>query len=43
MILHDYRGKTLKSIAKIMDISYSYVKLLHTKTLKILHKIMILI
>ncbi len=39
IILHYYSGKTLKNIAEIMDISYSYVKLLHTKALKVLHKI----
>lgn len=39
IILHYYSGKTLKSIAEIMDISYSYVKLLHTKALKILREI----
>ncbi len=39
IILHYYSGKTLKSIAEIMDISYSYVKLLHTKALKVLREI----
>ncbi|MCI8899139.1 MAG: sigma-70 family RNA polymerase sigma factor [Lachnospiraceae bacterium] len=39
IILHYYSGKTLKSIAEIMDISYSYVKLLHTKALNNLREI----
>ena len=39
IILHYYSGKTLKSIAEIMDISYSYVKLLHAKALKVLREI----
>lgn len=39
IILHYYSGKTLKSIAEIMDISYSYVKLLHANALKVLRKI----
>lgn len=32
-------GKTLKSIAETMDISYSYVKLLHADALKALREI----
>lgn len=39
IILHYYSGKTLKSIAEIMDISYSYVKLLHANALKALREI----
>lgn len=39
IILHYYSGRTLKGIAEIMDISYSYVKLLHTKALKVLREI----
>jgi len=38
IILHYYSGKTLKSIAEKMDISYSYVKLLHTNALKALRE-----
>ena len=40
IILHYYSGKTLKSIAEKMDISYSYVKVLHGNALKALHKLM---
>lgn len=38
IILHYYNGKTLKSIAEIMDISYSYIKLLHANALKALRE-----
>lgn len=34
IILHYYSGKTLKSIAEVMNLSYSYVKLLHAGALK---------
>lgn len=38
IILHYYSGRTLKVIAQIMSISYSYVKLLHSDALKALRK-----
>lgn len=38
IILRYYSGKTLKEIAVIMQISYSYVKMLHNKALKELKK-----
>lgn len=38
IILHYYSGRTLKDIAQIMSISYSYVKLLHSDALKALRK-----
>lgn len=38
IILHYYSGRTLKDIAQIMNISYSYVKLLHSDALKVLRK-----
>ena len=40
IILHYYSGKTLKNIAEKMNISYSYVKLLHGNALKALRVIM---
>ena len=39
IILYYYNGKTLKSIAEIMDISYSYIKLLHANALKALREV----
>lgn len=39
IILHYYSGKTLKSISEIMNISYSYVKLLHSGALKKLREL----
>lgn len=38
IVLHYYSGRTLKVIAQIMSISYSYVKLLHSDALKALRK-----
>ncbi len=40
IILHYYSGKTLKNIAEKMNISYSYVKLMHANALKALRVIM---
>lgn len=40
IILHYYNGETLKSIAGVMGISYSYIKLLHANALKVLREIM---
>lgn len=39
IILHYYSDKTLKEIAGMMSISYSYIKLLHADALKALRKI----
>lgn len=39
IILHYYSGKTLKDTANQMGISYSYIKLLHSKALKTLRDI----
>lgn len=36
IILHYYSGKTLKEIAEMINISYSYIKLLHANALKAL-------
>lgn len=38
IVLHYYSGRTLKDIAQIMSISYSYTKLLHLNALKELRK-----
>lgn len=38
VILHYYSGKTLKEIAEMIGISYSYIKLLHANALKKLRK-----
>lgn len=38
IVLHYYSGRTLKDIAQIMSISYSYIKLLHLNALKELRK-----
>lgn len=38
IVLHYYSGRTLKDIAQIMSISYSYTKLLHGGALKALRK-----
>lgn len=40
IILHYYNGYTLKEVAKKMDLSYSNVKLLHSKALKKLQALM---
>lgn len=40
IVLHYYSGETLKSIAGKMDISYSYIKLLHAKALNAMQKFM---
>lgn len=39
IVLHYYSGRTLKDIAQAMDISYSYIKLLHSNALKALRKL----
>lgn len=39
IILHYYGGKTLKDTANQMGVSYSYIKLLHSKALKTLRDI----
>ncbi len=39
VIMHYYSGKTLKSIAEMMNKSYSYVKLLHSGALQKLRKL----
>jgi len=33
ILLHYYRGETLKEVAEKMNISYSYVKILHNNAL----------
>lgn len=38
IILHYYSGKTLKEIADALDISYSYIKILHNKALSTMKK-----
>lgn len=38
IVLHYYSGRTLKDIAQIMSISYSYTKLLHSNALKALRE-----
>ncbi len=40
IILHYYKGYTLKNIAEMMDISYIYAKVIHKKTLKDLEKLL---
>lgn len=40
IIMHYYNGKTLKEIAAVLDISYSYIKLLHSDALKALKEFM---
>lgn len=40
IILHYYSGKTLKEIAEMINVSYSYIKLLHANALKVLREIM---
>lgn len=40
VILHYYSGKTLKEIAEMTGISYSYIKLLHANAIKKLRKMM---
>jgi len=41
ILLHYYRGDTLKTIAERMDISYSYAKVLHNNALENLKKLFV--